>query len=320
MKRIKSLILTAICVVLAAGSASAFTSAERAAQLAVNNYLKKQGYSTKIDDKDQSVNFQYKSNLFWVTFEESNNGVLYTLHRRPLKLDDENKDDKEKLARQIEIAMIAADWVNSKYAYKTFVTGSRINFEFPTFASTPDDYIKVFPSVLKALAPAKDNFDAQWKKAKERSDSIHNYWASNDPNTIVVPQLNPQVKQASNNLIVTGVDFKVVDEGGRDISGYGQSIRKSDIRYIQPQITIQAPKKGMYNIGMLIVDPEGKKLLPEAKANRTSVTTVEIDKKPTTVELNSFGSKSGSFWKAGEYTVTFYDGDQEIKRTTFTIL
>ena len=317
MKRINSLILASLCIILGCNIASAFSKSEREAQTAIKNYLTQLGYSTQIDNKDNSVNFSYKGTLMYITFKEEGTGILYTLHRQALKFEH---NDANENARRLENATLAANLMNEQFPYKTFVKGNRVNFEFPVYAATPVDYTKVFGQILKNMSNVKTQFDNCFDRAQVTTDSIHRYWAENNPNALVVPQSNTKMTVNGQNLTITRVDFKTVSQDGADISQYGDNIRKSDIKYIQPQVTVTATKKGIYHIGMVITTPNGKTLLPSPKADRTTVTTVEIDKKPTTVELTSFGNKDGDFWLPGEYKVTFYEDNRVIKETSFNIL
>lgn len=322
MKRIQNFLLIAMCLILGTSAAMSaeLNSREKAAQKAVGQYLKSQDFSIKLDDSDNSVNFKYKGNLFWVTFEERGNGIIYTLHRAPLNMTSE-KQDANTNARRLEICTIASNMMNVRNVFKTYVKGEEVDFVFPVYAANPDEYIKVFPSVLRSMENAKESFDNCYDRAKMKADSIHDYWTKNDPNVIVVPQQRLQgTSNSGPNLTVTSVDFQVLDSNGAVVSGYGQSIRKSDIRYIQPRLTVAASKKGIYHIGMVIITPNGKTLLPSVKDNRTTMTTVEVEKKAEAVELTPFGSKDGKFWQAGEYKVYFYENGHKLKETSFTIL
>lgn len=318
MKRIHSLILVAMCMIMATGSAFAISPAVRGAQMAVKNYLTKQGYTSQIDDKDNSVNFRFNNSLFYVTFEETGSGILYTLHRTAIKFEQGPSDAN---ARRLENATVAANYLNGHYPYKTYVNGNRVDFVYPVFATSPEDYIKAFPTLLKSMTNIKENFDRYYKVAKTRNDSIHQFWARNDTSVIVVPQQKVQGANTPPSLTVSGVpDFRIIDANGAVLTNYGESIRKSELKYIQPSITLTATKKGTYHIGVVIIAPNGKTLVPNMRDNRTIITTKEIDKKPTTVELDSFGSPDGKFWEAGEYKVIFYEGNNILKETSFNVL
>lgn len=319
MKKIFILISILSCILFGELSSSALTVAEEEALNAVKNFLNRRGTETQIDKSDNSVNFRKKDILYWVTFKEENKGMLYTLHRKTIKMVSEN-EDMEKNSRRIENATIASNYMNNMFPFKTLVNGSKVEFVFPIFAATPDEYLNVFQSVLNSMSDLQKDFDYCYDRAKLYTDSVHNYWSQNDTSLLVIPQKNINTVKNGKNFKITTVDFKIVDENGNDISNYGESIRKSDIKFIQPEVTAYAVKKGIYHIGMVIITPSGKTLVPEANANRTSTTVVELNTKPTVVELNGFGSPDGDFWTAGEYKVIFYEDNRIIKETSFNVL
>lgn len=312
MKRINHLIVAILCMVFAANSASAITEAERQAQQAVRTYLKEKKVNTKIDDRDNSVNFQYKDKLFWITFKEvKQNCIEYTLHRAHAKLGSNTAREK---------AYFATNYLNSKYNYKAFVNGNRVEFVSQTYAATPQEYTGVLLTLLKNMENIGKEFEDNYRRATFATDSIHSYWNNIDTTAIVIDQLNAQQVSATHNLTASKVDFRIVDANGNPITQYGESIRKADLKFIQPQITVKATKKGMYHISVIITTPDGKTLLPSRKALRTITSTVEVDKKDRAIDLGTFGNTSGDFWKAGEYKVTFFEDDTPIKTTTFNVL
>lgn len=321
MKRLKTVISVIVCILTFAGSAVAAnpTSAEKNAQRVLIEFLKKQQFNPGIDNTDNSVNFYRKDILYYITFKETTNGIWYTLHRLRIKMKTD-KDSDEEAAWKVEHAIYAANSMNQAYPFKTFVSGNNVQFTFPMFANTPEEYTKIFPVLLKNMENIGPDFKKNFERAKHTTDSIHNYWAKNDPDALVIPQNQVKVVQNPGNLIVSDVQFRITDANGGVISDYNKSIRKSDLKFIQPQIDVKATKKGIYYIGMRIITPDGKTLLPSPKVFFTSITTAEVDKKSKPVELSPFGSVDGSFWKAGEYKVIFYEGDKEIKKTSFTVL
>lgn len=321
MKRLKSVISVIVCILTFAGSAVAAnpTSAEKNAQRVLIEYLRKKQFNPGIDNADNSVNFYRKDILHYITFKESANGMWYTLHRQRIKMKND-KDSKEDVAKKIEDAVYAANAMNQTYPFKTFVSGNNVQFTFTIFAESPEEYVKIFPVLLKNMENVGPDFKRNFERAKLTTDSIHNYWAKNDPDALVIPQDKVKVTQNPGNLTVSDVQFRITDANGMVISDYNKSIRKSDLKFIQPQIDVKATKKGIYYIGMRIITPDGKILLPSPKVFFTSITTAEVDKKSKPVELNPFGSADGSFWQAGEYKVIFYEGNKEIKKTSFTVL
>ena len=330
MKTIKSLIVAALLGLFITNTANALNPAETFAQTAFRQYLTSIGIANDIDKKDNSVNFLQRENrddvLYWVTFESVGNAnILYTLHRRPIKMES-TESTAEKNARRIEIASLAVNYMNANNPFKAYVNGNKVEFVYPILASSPDDYAKVFKKALESMKNAKKSYDACHERAKIKTDSIHNYWTENNPNTIVVKQNGSAATQQSNNLTISSVEFRNVNDKNTVISDYGQSIRKSELQFIQPQVTIKATSKGVYHIGVVIITPDGKTLVPSNDTKRTILTTTEVDKKDKAIDLGIFGAKGGKLsndkdlWQAGEYQVIFYENDREIKRTSFNVL
>ena len=315
MKNFRHLIVTILCTLFAINSiaaATTMTQGEQKAQTALRTFLSGKKVNTKIHPKDNSVNFNYKGKLFWVTFKEmGNDGILYTLHRANIKLASNTAREK---------GVFATNYLNDTYDYKSYVVGDHAAFVFPTFATSPEEYTKVFMSLLKSMENIEGDFRVGYNKATTATDSIHRWWRTNDTTIIVVKQPNAQQIQTTNNLTATKVDFRIVDANGNPITQYGESIRKSDLKFIQPQLTVKATKKGMYHIGIVITAPNGKMMLPTSNANRTIISTVEVDKKAKPVDLGIFGDSTGECWVAGEYKVTFFEDGKPIKTATFNVL
>lgn len=322
MKRIHSLILTALFLVggMSASFAADMTKGEREAQTAIRSYLSLKGYATKIDNADNSVNFQSDNNLFWITFSESGNGMLYTLHRRPVKMYSPDSDDDTN-TRRLENAVVAANLMNDKYPFKTSVSSQQVDFSFPMYAARVSDFTDAFPSMLKSMANIKADFDRCYETARKKNEETRIYWAENNPNVIVVPQEKGLAKPVkSSSVTVSNVDFRIVDGKDKVVKDYGSNLRKSEMKYIQPKVSVTAGTKGVYELGMVITTPDGKTLMPSNDTDRTVYTSVEIDKKNKDVEFEKFGSKDGDIWQPGEYKVTFYEGHTPIYVTTFNIL
>lgn len=309
--------MAAICLLMAGGSASAQTAAEKKASAVVTDYLNRLGYGPQIDPKDNSVNFYAKDKdktFYWITFDETSPGIIYTLHRKPIKMQSEN-DTPEQVVRKTKYAAIAANRLNAEAQYKTYVKDTRVDFVFSNFASSPEEYVKIFPGAFKSMQNIAKDFKKLYDEAKNE----------NPVNEIIVPQPNNNVAAPKQGvpLEVTGYDFRVVD-GKTVISDYGKPIRKSGIKYIQPCIYVKSPDKGVYDFGVVIYDPTGKKLIPTQGAYRSIMTTIEITKKEKNkevpIELDVFGTDDGSIWQNGEYKVEFYENNLKIGETTFNIL
>lgn len=320
--------MLAVCALLSCGSLLArnLNDAERAAQISMKEYLKNKGISSSIDNKDNSLNFLRKDSkgheiLYWITFDGNASGMLFNLHRKPIKMVSE-RDDKARTSRRLENATLAAEYVTARNDYKAFVNAGKVEFQFPVYAATAQDYQKVFSRVLAALGDAQTSFDACYKKAKAYNDSVHMYWQRNDTSKIVVPQVVHKDAKSVKNLVVTGIQIRNLDADGVVISDWDEGLRKSKARYIQPRVTMASSKNGTYKVGVRIITPGGKTLVPTVQSVFSTITTVQVPKanKTADYELLQFGSKSGDIWEAGEYRILFYEDDREIYNDSFTIL
>lgn len=319
MKKLIRLVAVMGALIFTSSVASAFNSIEKLAQQDVYNFLRGEGLKTQIDDADNSVMFFIKDRFYYITFKGDGKGVLYTLHAEPIKFEFK---DKNKASRMKENATFAANMLNAQGATKVYLANNRVNFTYPIFAKTPAEYTKVLKNIIEEVAATREkDYDFYLKKAKNVTDSIHNYWATNDTSKIVVPQKQfSEVKQLNtNNLKIEKVDFRNVNQSGEEITNYNASLRSSDLEFIQPKITISAPNKGEYVIGVKIINPIGKTLVPDKDATFTIENLIEIDKKPKEIELDWFGAEEPGLWIPGDYTVIFYDGDKEFKRDKFSI-
>lgn len=321
MKKFRTLIATLMTLIFVSGSAFAFNSSEQAAQTAFVNYLKTKRIPSKVDDKDNSVNFYDGKVLFWVTFDGSATGMLFTLHRAPINMKSA-KDPADKNARRLENAYRAADFMNLNNNFKTVVRGSKVEFLFPVYAASTEDYVKVFDRILRNFDNCKEYFDECYNKAKAYNDSVHKYWMENDTAYMVVEQ-NINISKTSDKapaLLISKVDFRNVDRLGNPISGYADNKYKKDMRYIQPKVTVKATKKGIYRISTRIETPNGKILVPNRDSKMTTVSTVEVGKNDGEIELDPFGDDTGKMWLPGTYNVIFYEDGKVINRSSFNIL
>ncbi len=320
MKNFKVLLAVVMTALLASAPAFAFNESERAAQRTFSDYLKSKGIASKIDDKDNSVNFYKGKTFYWVTFEGGATGILYTLHRAPLNMDVKGAS-KEETSRRLENATRAANYMNINNEFKTCVKGTKVEFSFPVYASSATEYTKMFDRILRNFDNAKEYYDQCHKKAKVYNDSVHQYWMKNDTAYKVVPQKTVRQNTSSvPSVFISKVAFRNVDEVGNEITGYNDNIRKSNVKFIQPRIEAKADKKGIYRLATRIKTPKGKILVPDRDSKMTTSTTVEVGKGLDEIELDVFGINDGSIWEAGEYGVVFYVDGKQVATDSFTIL
>lgn len=318
MKRIISIVAIAASFTFVAPMVSALNSAEKIAQQKVYDYLKSNRYQVEIDNEDGSVNFMSKTNEFYyITFKGLNGGILYTLHAKSWKLDNRSAEQQ---AMDRENAVVTANYMNIAKPYKTYVQGNKIEFAFPIFAQTGEEYVKILERLITSMAKSKDSFSSFERKAKAYTDSIHKSWKNGGVDRIVLAQ--PVERAAMNTVsIMNVVDpmFRNVNSGNTVLSNYGTPLKKSDLQFVETKISVLGVSKGKAIIGMNIIAPNGKLIVPSTDAKRTLLQEIDVDKKPKEVILNPFGTSDPKFWQDGEYTVEFYDGDKLLEKTSFYV-
>lgn len=325
MKNFKAILLIVVAL-MGWNVANAMTVAEKAAQKEVKDYLTRQGFRVEIDPDDDSVMFRQSDLIYWITFKGDGSGILYTLHVKPLKLRAENDDD-DTANRKHERAVYAANELNRISPAKTEVRHTRVDFTFPVFASSASEYIKQLSNVLKELQSARSQFHDQFKKMEYVTDSVHNYWSTQDPNLVVLPQRAGAIRHKVNpDLSVSNVEIATYgsysnSEANKPLIDYNGQIFQDRCRFIREKITVRANEAGKYYIGVKLYNPEGKLIVPNKHSEFTTVTPIEIKKanKEVDVELNAFGTPDTSFWTPGVYRLEIYDSDVLVRKEAFEI-
>lgn len=331
----KSIFLSVILLVAmlaSVNSAVAFTQREKAAQQELYNYLESQGINPDIDNTDNSVNFMYKEKtgrdgyenvIYWVTFKEKGASMLYTLHRRPIKLANPNRP-METTLRDEEAATWQANMLNAypDAPYKAYVRNLRIDFEFPILASSTAEYIKIFKRQVDIMSNAKQRFDSFKSSAKNKVDSIHNFWMTNDTAKLVVPQFGNKNIEKTKYVTISNIDFRIVDAQGNEKVAYEDIKYSQHALFIQPQIRAKVAGTGVFNIGVRIYTPDGKLMVPDNMADMTMICPIDVKKKDkeAVYPLGVFGSSENNVWKPGKYVVKFYENDNLIKETELKLL
>lgn len=277
------------------------------AQKALVEHLRSNGMSPSIDTRDNSVCFKSNGVFFWVTFDESA-PVLYTVHCKGLKFDEDP-------AFKPSCSRYACNEVNRKHTIKCTQNGKRVEFVLQTYAKEPS----AFHGGLRKMLAAFKDADADYKKSydtafdKWKKDSI----AANKPITSDTPV-------GSSPLKVTYIAFGNFDAQGNMISDYNQPLRKSACRYIKATLDVSSKEKGLFKVGMKLTSPDGKAMIATKGVDYCSTANIEIKKadKTQSCDLNSYGSDSPDFWKAGEYKVEIYDFElgAVLYTTTFNVL
>ena len=275
------------------------------AQKALVDYLRTINIVPTIDTRDNSVCFKSHDVFFWVTFEDKS-PVMYTIHRKPIKF-DEVADFNASCAR------IACNEVNRKHRIKCTYSNKRVDFIMQTFAKEPSDFHGSFRNMIASF---KD-VDVTFKKAY---DNAYNKWKEDSINEN--KQFPPQLGKSA--LKVSSIAFGNFGPTGNVISAYNQPLRKSECCFIKACLEISSAEKGIFKIGMIIINPDGKSMATMKGLYYCTTKNIEINKvnKNQKCELDPIGAETPDFWKAGEYKVFIYDfekGDQ-IYTTTFNIL
>ncbi len=310
MKNLK-LFLLLVATLIGCFGASAASISELNAQNEVKNYLTRQGFSVEIDDEDQSIIFYQQDIMYWITFksEKGANGILYTLHRRPIKLRGD-KDSRDLANRKNEVAVIAANMLNKKMKYKTFVDDCRVDFQFPIYATTPQEYIKLLRDVLESMSDIKKDFTQAYDRSRAIADSIHNFWSVNDTARVILPQAateRPDYKPLG--IKVNKVAVGSFNSNGEPIVPYDGILQTPYCKFLGENITITADVPGETVIGLKIYNPQGKFIAPSKESLYTVELPVEIkkNKKEYDFDMPLFGTNNEDFWTPGIYRIEIYE-------------
>lgn len=321
MKDFKFFIAFALLFIFGGLSANALrlNDDEKKAQKSVVEFLRTKKFAPSIDPNDQTVCFKRDGVLYWVSVKGDANRMLYSLYRNGIKF--ANPDDP-KLSRKSEVALMAANNLNASRTIKSFQKGGVVRFVFPMYAKTPEEFQAVFSSMMRAFDDIKADFDAQYKLAKLKVDSIHSHWYNLDTTIMVVNQQGVANTAPTRNLKISRISARNVDASDNVISDYDQGIRKSKAQFIQEKVSLTADKAGMYKVGVRLYNPEGKLLVPNDKARFTTISTIDVKKagKEADYDLLKFGSKDSEIWLPGEYKIEFFEDDTRIFSDSIHIL
>ncbi|MDE6271748.1 MAG: hypothetical protein K2M31_01935 [Muribaculaceae bacterium] len=324
MKKIKAILLAVAVLAgcMGVSAKKAWGVVERKAQTEVQNYLKAQGFETEIDDEDHALLFRQSGIVYWITFESDNTGggVLYTLHRTPIKLIKDG-DSKDKISRITDVMAVASNIQNKEYAYKTYAVSGRAYIEFPIYASTPTDYIKQLRNVLESMENAQKDYQASYKQAEQQVDSLRRYWSSNDPGLLVLPQAAADKAYHKGLLTLQKVTVGSVDAKGQTLVDFEGMMKRDLMKFIVEKVTVTAKTSGEYLIGVKIYNPQNR-LIVSAKGQEYTVSQeVKISKaeKEQTFTLPVFGTEDSNFWMPGDYRIEVYGNGEQIGRKTFNI-
>lgn len=328
MKLLKRLLLVSLVLIgcstsVIAQKSKTTTTKELATHEVLMNYLTAQGFSPRYFKDDNSVNFKWKKEVYWITYKRMEKVILFTLHRFPVEF-KKDPNNPGRLMRQREIAGQATNAVNAKNDYKMYLKGNLVDIEFPIYAANVKDYLNVFPDLLLAMEDAKADFKKSFQASRNVCDSIHNFWMTNDTTVQIMkqPSRNLELKKQGANIKILNTSARNVSAGGNVISDYDEGLRTSKMQFIQPRIKYIANNKGTFKIGVKIYTPDKKLLLPERDARYTTVTTISPNKteKELEYDLDIFGSAAKDAWEPGEYVIEFYEDDVLLYNDAFNLL
>lgn len=308
MKNLRIMTLTAL-MALSMGTMAQkpLTDEQSKAQKALMEYLRLAGLQPTVDTKDNSVCFKREGVFYWVTIDEGS-PVLYTIHRKGLKFDNET-------TFKPSCAKVACNEVNRKHKVKCVYNEKRVEFLAQTYAMTPTDYQGGFFRTLFAFKDVDATFKSTYEKAfdKWQKDSVE----ANRP-------IIPEGAVGNSPLTVSDIAFGSFDAQGNALADFNQPLRKNSCRYIKARVKVSSTEKGLFKLGMKITNPDGKPMVATKGMDYSSTGNIELKKpkKDTEATLAPFGTDKPDFWKAGEYKVAIYDFEKGVQlfTTTFNIL
>ena len=308
MNNLRMMALTAtVALSMSAMAQKPLTDEQSKGQKALMEQLQIWGMSPSIDAKDNSVCFKKNGVFYWVTFDEGS-PVLYTIHRKGLKF-DEDRSFKPSCAR------VACNEVNREHKVKCIYNDKRVEFIAQSYAMNPTDFQGGFLRTLNAFSGVDQTFKNTYEKAydKWKKDSIEN-------NRPIIPEGAVGISP----LKVSEAAFGCFDAEGNAISDFNQPLRKNSCRYIKTRVKVSSTEKGIFKLGMKITSPDGKAMIATKGMEYSSTGNIEIKKAKKEMEavLSPFGTDKPDFWKAGEYKVAIYDFEKGVQlyTTTFNIL
>ena len=303
----------AACFALTIAAQNPLTVDGSNAQKALVDYLRLNGMAPTIDTRDNSVCFKSNGIFYWVTFDEST-PVLYTIHRKGLKFDEDAKF-------KASCARVACNEVNRKHSIKCTYNNRRVDFVLQTYAKNPSDFHDSFRKNLAAFRDVEDTYKKVYETAYKQweKDSIEQAGRFKTPD--VLPGNSP--------LTVSYIGFANFDAAGNMISDYDQPLRKSAIRFIKASLDVVSTEKGLFKLGMKVYyvpsdKPSGILVRNNNSSDYSATQNLEVKKTKKAIEcvIGPVGSDADGFWEAGEYRVEIYDYEtgSVIHSTTFNVL
>lgn len=325
MNTLQKLAFAALITASVSGTCSALNTFEQHAQTQMKEFLDKT-YDTRIRNDDQSINFMVGENLFWLTMEGNATSMLFTLHRRPIRLDDVKTMTDEELSIEKERAIYAADELSANNPYKAFLRGNRVEFEFPVYATSAVEYKKVFHAVLESLNKVSlKEFKELMAKAKitiEGRKALNPKKAKSDKMVLQQPVRMPNTggQKQDANVKISRISVRSVDKAGNESIPYGEMMYQNRLQFLQSKLMATADKAGYYEIGMQIINPQGQLMVPSENSDMTAVVTTELKRGNKDIVFDPFGSEDVSVWEPGTYTLVYFVNGKEVFRQPINVL
>lgn len=319
MKKYRFILMLIFAVSVFSAQAQTLTQTQQKAQKSMLMFLKSKNITASIDSADQSVTFKKLGVLYWITFS-GENPMIFTINRKGYKTSGENSYNKS-------LAVRACNEVNKKINIKCYCQDTKVVVCMPVIAKNVIEFQNVFDDSMKQFDDAdkifKESYAVFEKESKSKILSLTDSVVGKvgESSEIIVPQNNPSI-QNKTSLTVSDISIRGVDSNNNVVTEFDRPIRKSGCKFIQVKLMLSSSKAGTYKIGMRIVTPDGKTLIPEKGARYSTITPVEVAKANKTTEavLYKFGQESDGLWSAGEYVIEFFEDESKIYSTTFNVL
>ena len=159
---------------------------------------------------------------------------------------------------------------------------------------------------------AYDQYNAQYQKTLEEKKKKD---IAKKDTVVIVPQ------GSDSKLSVIDVNVASFSSSDKQLTDFGKTLIKNEVKYIKPQLSVESSEAGKFNIKVRIINPSKKIMKRSADSQYAIESTIEIKKagKQYICELGKFGSQTGEIWEKGTYTLEFWEGDNSIEKTTFRI-
>lgn len=291
----------------------------------VQYLLNMDGIDTEFDENDGSLNFQDgKGTLNWITFStpEKDGVTLYTLHIQSLRPKG-GEDVKENM-------IYAADYITKKSPYQAYYVedskGGKIEFTFPVYASSPEEFYSVLKNMQKDLETRNQLYAEGYAEGKKYNDLLQQEWQNNIGAKRRIPTSS---LQRDNSIKIENIDFKAVSLQGKSYittQDYNPSVDKSKLQFLVPRLTFtptsQDPKDVPTGcqVAMKLIGPDGKTIVYDESADYTQMEYVPIKGvKEQTFEFTPIGTDKSNVWESGMYKIELFENGKPLYKYQFVV-